>query len=59
MCELLVNDTEGKYDLKLIGAKEMKLLALNIFPNFKTVLHHCFDRLDVVRKLYRMAEKTR
>ena len=45
-----------KFNLKRYHPEEVKILALNIFPHGKTVLHYAFQNLNIVRRFYKVIE---
>lgn len=45
-----------KFNLKRYHPEEVKVLALNIFPHGKTVLHYAYQNLNIVRRFYKVIE---
>jgi len=45
-------DDENKVDIRLMSKDEIKLLALNIFPQGKTAAHYLFNHIDQLKLLY-------
>lgn len=50
-------DQNMNYEVSFLSEEEVKLLALNIFPNFKTAGHYVYKDTQHVKKLYEMARK--
>ncbi len=46
-----------KFDIRQMSKDEIKLLALNIFPQGKTAMHYLYNRIDQLRILYQNAGK--
>lgn len=45
-----------KFNLKRYNPEEVKVLALNIFPHGRTVLHYAYQNLNIVRRFYKVIE---
>jgi len=41
-----------KFEIKQLSRDEIKLLALNIFPQGKTVVHYLFNSIEQLKILY-------
>lgn len=45
-----------RFNIKRYPSEEIKILALNIFPQGKTVLHYAYKNLHIVRRFYKVIE---
>jgi hypothetical protein len=43
-----------KFNIKRYHPEEIKILALNIFPRGKTLLHYAYQNLNIVRRFYKV-----
>lgn len=48
---------QPKFNIKKYQAKDLELLALNIFPFGNTVLHYAHKQLYIIRRFYKVMEK--
>jgi hypothetical protein len=46
-------EKDVKFDIKQLSRDEIKLLALNIFPQGKTVVHYLANSIEQLKILYR------
>jgi hypothetical protein len=45
-----------RFNIKRYLPEEIMVLALNIFPHGKTVLHYAYQKLHIVRRFYKVIE---
>ncbi|CDW78106.1 wd-40 repeat protein [Stylonychia lemnae] len=48
---------QPKFNIKRYQAKDLELLALNIFPYGNTVLHYAHKQLYIIRRFYKVMEQ--
>lgn len=46
----------SKFNIKRYHPEEIKILALNIFPRGKTLLHYAYKNLNIVRRFYKVID---
>lgn len=49
-------ETLPRFNIKRYLPEEIMILALNIFPRGKTVLHYAYQNLHIVRRFYKVIE---
>ena len=49
-------ETNPEFNLERYNPKEIKKLALNIFPHGKTVLHYGFKNSNFIHNFYKIIE---
>ena len=47
-------ETMPRFNIKRYHPEEIKILALNIFPRGKTLLHYAYQNLNIVRRFYKV-----
>ena len=50
-------ETIPKFNIKRYHPEEIKILALNIFPRGKTLLHYAYQNLNIVRRFYKVIDQ--
>lgn len=53
----MICEKDSALEIKQLGSDEARLLVLNIFPRFNTVVHYAVKKLDLIIRIYDMAEK--
>jgi ankyrin repeat protein len=46
-----------RFNIKRYHPEEIKILALNIFPRGKTLLHYAYQNLNIVRRFYKVIDQ--
>jgi hypothetical protein len=47
----------SRFNIKRYHPEDIKILALNIFPRGKTLLHYAYQNLNIVRRFYKVIDQ--
>jgi hypothetical protein len=45
-----------RFNIKRYHPEEIKILALNVFPQGKTVLHYAYGNLHIIQRFYKVID---